>query len=168
MSSRTWTALAVTALIGAGLAVPAAASTSRTANVEVLTLQKINGGRSGVGKAALVMHAGLRTKAREHSAYMIGRGGLSHDGFSTRVTSAAPDPYESNGPPDDGFRSLYSGATYACENVAYMGGGSPTDDQIAQTFYDLWYRSTSGHKECMLDLHSNGYTVAGVGVGYDS
>lgn len=140
-------------------ALPAHAST-RTDAVELRTLELINQGRPS-GKVPLVMHAGLRAKAQAHSAYQSQIRGLTHDGFSTRVNTAEPDPYETNGAPDDGFRA-------ACENVAYFySSGGFTDEQAAKKFYDLWYNS-SGHRNCLFDAWGYGLNVAGMGVYLDS
>src|SRR5919109_5112576 len=105
-------------LIAAGAVVmPVGSASAAPVDVEVRVLQLINQGRSGVGKSAEVMHAGLRSAARDHSAYQASIRRMTHDGLAGRVGGASPDPYESNGAPDDGF------GTY-CENVAYYYPGS--------------------------------------------
>jgi hypothetical protein len=129
--------------------------------VEGRILELINRGRADVGKGAELMHAGLRNVARDHSAYQASVRRLNHDGMTDRVRNAAPDPYESNGAPDDGF------GTY-CENVAYYNPGSAgaSDEQVAQKLYGLWYNSTP-HRNCMFDSRGNSLNVAGVGVHLD-
>jgi uncharacterized protein YkwD len=149
------------ALFGAGLGVPAAHASAQTDAIEVRLLEVINQGRAGRGRTAQVMHAGVRAKTQEHSAYQASIGDLTHDGFSTRMQTATPDPAESNGAPDDGFGP-------ACENVAYFGGfGSMTNEQVAQKFYDMWFNS-QGHQNCMFDSWDYGLNAAGVGVVQDS
>ncbi|HVE92541.1 MAG TPA: CAP domain-containing protein [Actinomycetota bacterium] len=168
-TARTGACLAAAAaLFMTLLTAPSGAATTREINVESLVLEKVNGGRSGIGRSPLRMHSGLRIKARGHSVNMASRGGLTHDGFRTRVDTATPDPVESNGAPDDGF---YSAGFAACENVAYTSASGWTDSQIAQKLYELWLYSTSGHKQCMFDTASGGpygYTVTGIGVYFHS
>jgi uncharacterized protein YkwD len=155
---------AVLAVLAAAALLPVlhAEASTQTDSVEVRLLELINQGRSGVGKGAEVMHAGLRSGARGHSSYQASAGSLSHDGLSDRIYGAAPDPHESNGAPDDGF-GLY------CENVAYYnpGGASVTEEQVAQKFYSVWYGS-SAHRNCMFDSNGRGFNAAGVGIYRDA
>jgi uncharacterized protein YkwD len=150
-------------LIAVGaIVLPSRPAQSAPADVEVRVLQLINQGRSGVGKNAEVMHAGLRTAARNHSSYQSSIRGLTHSGLAGRISGAAPDPYEANGAPDDGFGSY-------CENVAYYypGSAGATEEQVAQKFYGLWYNST-GHRNCMFDSYGYSLNVAGVGIYRDA
>jgi uncharacterized protein YkwD len=148
-------------LLGAGLGTPAARASTSTDAVETRLLEVINEGRTGQGLGAEVMHAGLRFKTQDHSAYQASIDKLTHDGFSTRINTATPDPAESNGAPDDGFGA-------ACENVAYFGGfGSMTTEQVAQKFYSMWFNSP-GHHDCMFDAWGYGLNAVGVGVYQDS
>ncbi len=151
-------------IVGASILVPRAAATPQTDGVEVRLLQLINAGRATQSKAAEKMHAGLRSKTQGHSAYQSSINGLTHNGFSTRVTTATPDPAEANGAPDDGFP-----AGQACENVAYYypGSAGATDEQVAQWFYNAWYNST-GHRNCLFDVWNIGMNAAGVGIYKDS
>jgi uncharacterized protein YkwD len=146
-------------LVAVGFAAnPARASQSD--DVEVRVLQLINQGRSGQSKGAEVTHGGLRGAARSHSADMSARDTMDHSGYPGRINTAAPDPYESNGPPDDGFNGA------SCENVAwYQPGGTATTEQVAQTFYSLWYNSPE-HYQCMFDTYGWNLNVAGVGIYY--
>src|SRR5919109_86584 len=150
-------------LIAAGAVVmPVGSASAAPVDVEVRVLQLINQGRSGVGKSAEVMHAGLRSAARDHSAYQASIRRMTHDGLAGRVGGASPDPYESNGAPDDGF------GTY-CENVAYYypGSAGATEEQVAQKFYDVWLNS-SPHRRCMFDEYGASLNVAGVGIYRDT
>src|SRR5205807_2670956 len=142
-------------LVAVGFAAtPARASQSD--DVEVRLLELINQGRGGQGKGAEVMHGGLRGAAKSHSADMSARNTMDHGGYPGRVNTAAPDPYESNGSPDDGFNGS------SCENVAwYQPGGTATTEQVAQMFYSLWYNSAP-HRECMFDTYGYNLNVAGV------
>jgi hypothetical protein len=129
--------------------------------MELRVLQLINQGRAGIGKGAEVMHGGVRVKARAHSVYQSSIGFLTHDGVTTRINGATPDPAESNNAPDDGFRSY-------CENVAYFyPGAGATDEQVAQKLYSLWYNSP-GHRDCMFDSYGYGFNAAGVGIYRDA
>jgi uncharacterized protein YkwD len=161
---KRWMAPFVGLVVVAAVLVHAPARASvQTDYVEGRLLQLINQGRSGQGKGAERMHAGLRSKARAHSSYQSSIRALTHSGFSGRVNGATPDPVESNGAPDDGF----TGA--ACENVGYYypGSAGATADQIAQTLYNGWYNST-GHRNCMFDASGAGYNAAGPGIYLDS
>jgi hypothetical protein len=88
---------------------------------------------------------------------MAASGELNHDGFSQRPVTAAPDPSERNGAPDDGFD-----INGACENVAYRQAPSESEDEIAQGLYRQWLNSAP-HKHCMFDEGAN-HTVAGIGI----
>jgi len=151
------------ALVGTGLVASPAKASATTDYIEGRVLQLINQGRAGQGKTAEVMHSGLRSKARAHSSYQASIRSLTHNGFSTRVNTAAPDPAESNGAPDGGF----TGA--ACENVAYYypGSAGASADQVAQWFYNAWYNS-SGHRNCMFDVWNYKLNAAGTGIYLDS
>ncbi len=153
------------ALAVAGLSVRPAVASPTTDSIEVKLLQLINQGRAtNVSKPAEVMHAGLRSKARGHSAYQASINALTHDGLDDRINTATPDPAEANGPPDDGFV-----AGQRCENVAYYfpGSAGATPDQVAQWFYDAWFNS-SGHRNCMFDVWNIGLNAAGVGIHFAS
>ena len=153
-------AVAGAAVAVAGLTVVPARASSQTDAVETRLLQLINQGRGGSGKAAEVMHSGLRLAAQQHSADMSARSSMDHNGYPARVNNANPDPAESNGPPDDGF----TGAS--CENVAWWQPGSTmTTDQVAQQFYNMWFNSAH-HHDCMFDVWGYGLNVAGVGIYY--
>ena len=153
-------AVAGAAVAVAGLTVAPARASTQTDAVETRLLQLINQGRGGAGKAAEVMHSGLRLAAQQHSADMSARNTMDHTGYPARVNNANPDPAESNGPPDDGF----TGAS--CENVAwYQPGGTMTTDQIAQQFYTMWFNSAH-HHDCMFDVWGYGLNVGGVGIYY--
>jgi len=154
-------ALTGAGMLVAGLSVVPAHASSQTDAVEVRILQLINQGRGGSGKAAEVMHAGLRLAAQQHSADMSARNTMDHTGYPARVNNANPDPVESNGPPDDGF----TGAS--CENVAWFqpGSTSMSTDQIAQQFYTMWFNSAH-HHDCMFDVWNYGLNAAGVGIYY--
>lgn len=156
---RTLVSFLTFALVASGFVLVPAGASEQTDAVEVRLLQLINQGRQQhVGKGPEVMHSGLRQKARVHSQNMSNRGSLTHDGFSTRINTANPDPYESNGAPDDGFNGS------ACENVAMYGPGTTvTTEQVAQKFYSLWYNST-GHRNCMFDSYGYRLNAAGLGV----
>lgn len=155
-------ALVAVVLVAGTAILPVEPAHASVSTVEVRVLELINQGRAGVGKGAEVMHAGLRTAARGHSSYQASIRRLTHDGLAGRISSAAPDPYESNGAPDDGFRSY-------CENVAYFypGSAGATDEQVAQKLYNLWYNS-AGHRNCMFDSYGYSLNVAGLGVHLDS
>lgn len=134
---------------------PAAAPVRRTApapaavapvygssGIESQILSLINSGRRGVGRSALRSHGGLKAVARQHSANMAARGGLTHAGFISRLNRGAP------------------GWSSGCENVARYRGPSTN---IAGIMYSLWLNSPS-HRRCMFDARGAGYTLAGVGV----
>ena len=104
----------------------------------------------------LVVHYGLLSAARNHSADMAREGGLSHEGADERVNSAPPDPGEFNGAPDDGF-----GVAAWCENVTYTVGTS--ESEAPQRIFDQWNRG-GAHQRCMMDTTRN---VGAVGVYYD-
>ena len=112
----------------------------------------INGSRS----SGLVMHSGLLAAARGHSHEMALRGGLDHDGADERVRNAPPDPFETNGAPDDGFP-----VAAWCENVTYVIAVS--ESEAPQRIYDQWNNSAP-HRQCMRDTGKN---VAAVGIYYD-
>jgi uncharacterized protein YkwD len=149
-------------LVAAGFAFAPARASTTTDDVEVRLLALINGGRGGQGKGAEVMHAGLRLAAQQHSADMSARNSMDHNGFPGRINTANPDPAQGSGPPDKGFNGS------ACENVAwYQPGGSATNAQIAQKFYDLWFNSPP-HHDCMFDAYGYRLNVAGTGIYYNS
>jgi uncharacterized protein YkwD len=138
------------ALMGAVAARPMRASAD-TVSMEDQLLALINGGRG----AALASHSGLRVAGRSHSRDMAAAGQWNHDGAAERIHNAQPDPYETNGPPDDGFTGTW------CENVDQEWGG--TADTIAQRIYDRWHASAE-HLQCMTNPQM---TVAGVGIYFD-
>lgn len=119
-------------------------------SIEYQLLGYVNGGRAG----SLTMHSGLVAAARAH-ARTIASAGLSHSGALSRIRSAPPDPFEENGPPDDGFTGTW------CENLAYVSGGSASD--VAARIYNGW-RGSPTHLRCMQD---SDMTAAGIGVYYD-
>jgi uncharacterized protein YkwD len=136
---------------------PVPQASAGTSNAEALLLRDINAGRAGVGKGALRLHTGLSVRAREHSVAMARSGELNHDGSSQRRTTAAPDPSEKSGAPDDGFVS-----NGACEDVAYRQVPGESEEQIAKGLYEQW-RNSPPHRNCMFD-ESFTHTVAGIGV----
>jgi uncharacterized protein YkwD len=143
---------------------PGSARAAIASDVEKALLTKINAGRSAQGRSALRSHAGLKAIARGWSQSMAATNDLDHGDAGSRVGNTSPDVAESNGNPDDGFAGW-------CENIAWNSLAQSTSaDQVAQTFYNQWFNSTSGHKECMLSLSPSnfGQNVAGVGVFYDS
>jgi uncharacterized protein YkwD len=145
-------------LIAAGLVTSPVRASAQSDAVEVRVLELINQGRAGQSRKAEIMHGGLRVAARNHSANMSARNSMDHSGYPGRISTAAPDPAESNGAPDDGFNG------YSCENVAwYQPGTTATTEQLAQKFYSLWYNS-SPHRNCMFDATNTGFNVAGVGI----
>src|SRR5262245_45423679 len=116
------------ALAVLGLLVFVPARSSAQASIEYELLGLVNGGRSH----ALAMHSGLVGPARSHSRSMSSTG-LNHNGAQGRISGADPDPYESNGAPDDGFTGTW------CENVAYVSG--VPEGSVAQRIYDGWVNS---------------------------
>jgi hypothetical protein len=148
-----------------GVAFPGSTAQAATVSgVEISFLQKLNAGRAGQGRSPLVLHAGLRTAARNWSANMGANNNLTHGNTASRINSAAPDPAEANGAPDDGFAGW-------CENIAFnQVPGSASDSEVAQMFYNQWFSSTQGHKECMLSLSPRnfGQNVAGIGIFRDT
>ena len=115
-------------------------------------MQMINGARS----SSLALHSGLLDAARGHSHEMALRGGLDHDGADERVRNATPDPFETNGAPDDGFP-----VAAWCENVTYSM--ATAESEAAQKIYSQWHTSAP-HERCMKDT---GMNVAAVGIYYD-
>jgi uncharacterized protein YkwD len=103
------------------------------------------------------MHSGLREQQRRHAQHMSEIGTLTHDGFQQRHDSAAPDPSEGNGAPDDGFNS------FVAENIALNSRQGRSDADVAAAIYQQWFNSP-GHKANMLDERNDGYNVAGVGI----
>ncbi|MGH2759368.1 MAG: CAP domain-containing protein [Actinomycetota bacterium] len=157
--------LAIAVVVGLlALFMPAPARAATASDVERALLDRINAGRSAQGRAALRSHAGLKAIARGWSKTMAASNDLDHGNAGARVANTSPVVAESNGNPDDGFAGW-------CENIAWNSLAQSTSaDQVAQMFYNQWFNSTSGHKECMLSLNPTnfGQNVAGVGVFYDS
>lgn len=160
--------LAILVLVGLLPGRPAAAVLETSADrIENRVLELINGARAQNGKGAWVMHSGLRQTARWYSGEMSRRGGLSHDGFEGRVTSASPDPAESNGAPDDGFEE---NGLAACEDLGYWYPAGTTqmpEEEVAKAFYQMWMDSPP-HRDCLMDVWGYGLNVAGVGIFEDS
>lgn len=158
------TSVVLVAAVGSLLLPSNGAEAATASGVESAFVSILNQQRANLGKPKLVVHAGLRTIARNWSSTMASTNQFKHGDFSGRVKSASPDPAEGNGPPDDGF-------TAWCENIAWNSlAQGATDQQVAQKFYDQWFASTSGHKECMLSQSpaNFGQNVIGFGVYYDS
>ena len=128
------------------------APTSADAGVEAAVLQKIRASRPG----GLIVHSGLLSVARQHSMYMSREGGMSHDNADSRIRNAPPDPYETNGAPDDG----HPPAAW-CENVTYSTGHPASE--VPGRIYSQWAGS-GAHGRCMRDTSRN---VGAVGVHYD-
>lgn len=163
-TTRVRLAAAMCLAVAAALVPSTGARAATASNVELKFLQKLNVGRAGVSRPPLVMHAGLRTAARNWSSSMAASNSLAHGNSGARINAATPDPVEADGPPDNGFAGW-------CENIAYNSlSQSATDDEVAQMFYNQWFNSTTGHKECMLSLSPSnfGQNVIGVGIVYDS
>jgi hypothetical protein len=132
-----------------------------TDNVENMLLQLINQGRGQQGRGSLVMHAGLRDQVRRHSGDMIAQGRINHEGASSRISDAAPDPAEPNGAPDDGFAG-----SSGCENVASRNMPGESEQKAAQGLYTQWVNSPP-HRQCMFDEQRT-TNVIGIGVARDS
>jgi hypothetical protein len=139
---------AVVAILG--VLTPVAGAQAPTVEDRVISL--LNAERS----ERLIVHYGLLQAARGHSQEMARDGAIGHEGADERVNSAAPDPGEFNGAPDDGF-----GVAAWCENVTYSVGTSA--DEAAQRIYDAWHRG-GAHERCMMDTSRN---VGAVGIYYD-
>lgn len=137
--------LALVALVF--LSIPAPLGARSSLEYELLSL--VNGGRS----RSLPMHSGLQIAGRGHSREMADEGHLDHSGVEQRIGNAAPDPYEANGAPDDGYKGAF------CENTAYVGG----DSNIAERVYEGW-RNSASHLRCMTRRDT---TAAGVGMYFD-
>ena len=121
-------------------------------SIEAQVFAKINAVRS----SGLVLHSGLLSVARMHSIGMAQRGGLDHDDADSRIRNAAPDPWESNGAPDDGWPPARW-----CENVTYSVG--VPEAEVPDRIYEAWARS-GAHNRCMTDASRN---VGAVGIHYD-
>jgi hypothetical protein len=133
----------------AGVLFPAKA---QAGDIESQVMAKINASRG----SALAVHSGLLYAARSHSQEMASHGGLDHNGADERVNSAAPDPAEGNGAPDDGFP-----VASWCENVTYVNYGSEAD--AASNIYKQW-RKSGAHNACMTNSNKN---VGAVGIYWD-
>jgi hypothetical protein len=144
MTKPTRTAAGLLCVLVAVIAIPARA---QTPSVEEQLLALINGPRSHT----IVMHAGLRAAARAHSASMASAGALSHKGAHSRIYSAAADPAEPGGGPDNGFTGTW------CEVVSWEDVSA--DENVPRRFYDDWIKSTED-SSCM---SNRAITVAGVG-----
>lgn len=151
------TPLVVIALAAALVPAPAA---SAQASMEAEILSLINAGRRSEGLGPLSSHAGLNAQARGHARAMAQADALGHSGAAGRIASAAPDPAEPNGAPDDGF-TLHDW----CENVGYVENAS--EAEIPEHFYRTWVESAS-HADCMFDAPGRGITVGGVGLYKDA
>jgi uncharacterized protein YkwD len=123
------------------------------ASLEAQVFSMINDGRSA---RALVGHSGLLAAARSHSRDMSREGGLSHNGADERVANAPPDPFETNGAPDDGFA-----VAAWCENVTYVMAAP--ESEVARRIYNAWDGS-GAHARCMKNPEKN---VGAVGIYYD-
>ncbi len=124
---------------------------AQAGDIESEVMAKINAVRG----SGLAVHSGLLNAARSHSMQMASRG-LNHDGADERVNSAAPDPAEGNGAPDDGFP-----VASWCENVTYVNYGSEGD--AASNIFKQW-RNSGAHNACMTNANKN---VGAVGVYWD-
>jgi hypothetical protein len=143
-------AAAVAVFVVAVATVPQA--TSADPSIEAQVMAKIRASRPG----GLIQHAGLHAVARQHSMYMSNSGRMSHDNADQRITNAPPDPFETNGAPDDGVPP----AAW-CENVTYSTGHPASE--VAQRLYSQW-QGSGAHARCMRDTSRN---VGAVGVHYD-
>lgn len=121
-------------------------------SIESQVFSMINGGRAG----GFVVHSGLLAVARGHSQGMASRGGLDHDNADGRISNAPPDPFETNGAPDDGWP-----VASWCENVTYAM--AVPESEVAGRLYGQWARSAP-HQRCMTQTHRN---VGAVGIYYD-
>jgi hypothetical protein len=139
--------LAAIGAIGFLLAVAAPAH-AQTPSVEDELLVLVNSARS----RPVVMHAGLRQVARNHSAAMAVADSLSHRRAKARIDAAEPDPPEAHGAPDDGFTNSW------CEVVGWEPAGA--DAGVAQRFFEDW-RASAEDDACMTN---SAMTVAGIGV----
>ncbi len=135
-------------IVFAALLAPA---TAKADDVGSQVLSMINAGRS----TPLILHRGLLDEAWGHSQYMSQSGSLNHDNADERAMSAAPDPAEGNGAPDDGFPQ----AAW-CENATYV---TPAQGDPATAIYNNWKKSPP-HAACM---NNSGKNVGAVGVYWD-
>lgn len=115
-------------------------------------MAKIRASRSG----GLIQHSGLLAVARSHSMSMSRSGGMNHNNADSRIRNAPPDPFESNGAPDDGVPPAKW-----CENVTYSTGHPASE--VADRLYSQW-QGSGAHARCMRDTSRN---VGAVGVYYD-
>lgn len=163
---RTFVLLAIVAGSVAPGGAGASVSVGRQVAVEARLLEAVNARRAEHGAAPYLLHAGLRDQARSHSADMSARRRLTHDGFVERLERAAPDPFERNGPSDDGIWPHVAG----CENVAYRfraGRTDETDVAVAQGIFEQWWGSPP-HRDCLLDVWGWGLNAAGIGLHRDA
>ena len=135
-------------LVGLALATPTSAEADPS--IESQVFAKVRGSRF------IVQHSGLLSAARNHSMGMARRGGLDHNDADARIRNAPPDPFETNGAPDDG-----SPPASWCENVTYVMAAPQSE--VAGRIYAAWERS-GAHDRCMKEAHRN---VGAVGVYYD-
>jgi pyruvate/2-oxoglutarate dehydrogenase complex dihydrolipoamide acyltransferase (E2) component len=151
---RTMPVAGALTLLGAvlGSLLSTSAPASADAGVEAAVMSKIRANRSG----GPILHSGLLAVARQHSMYMSRDGHMSHDNADSRIRNAPPDPYESNGAPDDG-----QPPAAWCENVTYSTGHPASE--VPGRIYSQWAGS-GAHARCMRDTARN---VGAVGVYYD-
>jgi len=135
-------------LFCAALLAPASA---HAGDVGSQVFSMINAGRG----TPLVLHHGLLDEAWQHSQYMSQTGSLNHDNADERAMSAAPDPAEGNGAPDDGFPQAGW-----CENATYV---VPAQGDPATAIYNNW-KNSPPHAACM---NNTGKNVGAVGVYWD-
>jgi hypothetical protein len=147
MTKRTVGLIALLLMVGA----VAPFARAQTPSVEDQLLILINGARFN----KVVMHAGLRTSGRQHSAAMASSGSIGHASSRSRIYASNPDPAESNGPPDDGFTSTW------CEVAGWEPAGA--EEGTARRFFDDWIQSAQDNA-CMTNPAT---TAAGIGV-YES
>jgi hypothetical protein len=120
--------------------------------VEAQVMAKIRAYHGG----SLIQHSGLYGVARAHSMQMSREGRMSHDNADQRISNAQPDPFETNGAPDDGVP-----VAAWCENVTYSTGHP--ESEVAGRLFSQW-EGSGAHARCMRDTKRN---VGAVGVYYD-
>lgn len=104
------------------------------------------GGGGNGAKAALLNGKKLAFVARAWSVVQGQRNSIGHDGFPNSRGKVFQQEFQSN-------------PSLGGENVAMFGGGAESVEDVAQTFYKMWYES-SGHYQNMM----GNFQAVGVGV----
>ena len=144
--------LALALTVVAGLAPQAGAVSSTERSAEQYLLGLVNADRKASHLGTIKEQSYIRGQSEAHSADMLHRQSMDHNGFSQRVANIRAN--------DSGMRNAG-----ICENVAVATNYA--DYGSAMRTIDAAWKASTGHRKCMLDQEGWSSQSGAIGVRYD-